>query len=129
MAAFDLRKFGVVLADLPDQPVRQIGEDGRPFEVTGREMAGDHRVVIVAIDEDGSSIVGCPLTSAKNAAGREKEPRKTWLRVVHEKEPAYVQVEQIRFLCRERILSVEEPLGEYDSRKLEERLKFLFQLV
>lgn len=128
---FALEQFGVYMTDLPVQNVTVPTGNGHSTSVIGAEMHGDHPCVILAVSSDGKSAVACPMTSALDSLGGEKfqTTKKEWLRITHQGCPSYVCTEQIRMVDRARFVRMEEPLGEYDRRQLESRIKFLFGLV
>lgn len=127
---FRLEKFATYMTEFPTQYVTVPG-DGKPTELSGAEIEGNHPSVIVSIADDGRSAVVCPLSSALNARGGEryKNPKKEWLRVNHQGHPSFILLEQIRMVDRARFIKMESSLGEYDRQALEVRLKFLFGLV
>jgi mRNA-degrading endonuclease toxin of MazEF toxin-antitoxin module len=130
MAAFSVKRFDIVLADLPVQGVSQKGENGRPFTVTGGEMHGAHQCVVVAMDENQQWLVVVPMTSATDSRGAEKWQSwaKSWVRVQNAGKYAAVQCEQIRYISWGRLLKVSNPLGEHDQSQVEVRLRTLFSL-
>jgi len=124
-----LEKYRVYRLELPVQDVTRIDE-GRAIRVTGTELHGAHRCVVVSIAEDGQSAVVAPLTSAQDSMGGERRQviKKTWLRVIHGDKPAYVLCEQIRYADRGRFFEAEGWLGEYDQTQLDIKLRALLGL-
>jgi hypothetical protein len=130
---YNLKKYDIIIVDLPEQPATTKGENGRPLTVTGTEEHGDRPCVIVAVQDSGRSVTAIPMTSALNAAGREKHqhPPKTWVRVIRKGVPFYVLTEQVRYVCRGRIL-VAEPddcLMGHDQEQLELKLRALLGFI
>jgi mRNA-degrading endonuclease toxin of MazEF toxin-antitoxin module len=130
MAAFDIKKYDVFVVDLPVQEITKMGEDKRPFTVTGTEMNGDHRCIVVSVDPNGQYAVVVPLSSAQNATGAEKWHtwKKSWARLVHKGRYVAAQCEQLRYVDRARLLKNEGPLGEYDQKLIDVKLRDLLSL-
>jgi mRNA-degrading endonuclease toxin of MazEF toxin-antitoxin module len=130
MAAFNPKKFDVVLVDLPVQEVVTKSENGRLLKVTGGEMHGPHQCIVVAVDENQQWLVVVPMTSATDSRGAEKWQSwaKSWVRIQNDGKYAAVLTEQIRYISWGRLLKVNGPLGEYDQTKVEERLRRVFGL-
>lgn len=126
-----IEKFSVWLIDLPPQPISVKDESGRVITTTGAEMHSARPCVVVATTEDGRMATVLPLTSATDSKGGEKffNVKKEWLRIVHEGKPSYILLDQIRAADRGRFIRREQPLGEYNRKQLEHRMKFVFQLV
>jgi mRNA-degrading endonuclease toxin of MazEF toxin-antitoxin module len=127
-----IEKYGIYRVELPAQDVTRKGENGKPIPVTGSELHGPHRVVVVSVAEDQQSAVVIPLTSAQDDLGGERRRdggKKTWLRVYHKKKPAYILCEQIRYADRGRFYAFEDWLGEYDQKQLDLKLKILLGLT
>lgn len=130
MPAHDPKKWDVFTIDLPVQSVTRIGEDGKPFSVTATELYGPHLCIILFADPNGCFCDVIPLTSATDARGGEKWQvwQKTWVRVIHEGKSAAALCEQIRYVCRSRLLEHRGWIGEYDRAKIEEKLRLLLEL-
>ncbi len=130
MPPHDPKKWDVFLIDLPVQAVTQIGENGRSFSVDGTELHGPHSCIILSADLDNRYCVVVPLTSALDSRGGEKWNvwKKTWHRLPHNGATVAAQCEQIRYVCRGRLLSPQECIGEYDRGRIEEKLRTLLEL-
>jgi len=126
-----LEMYRVYRVELPVQLVTKKGERGKVISVTGTEQHGAHRAVVVSVAEDQQSAIVVPLTSAQDALGGERRRdggKKSWLRIFHAGEPAYLLCEQIRYADRGRFYEAESFLGEYDQQQLDLRLKTLLGL-
>lgn len=125
MGAFTLTKYDIYIVALPVQEVTRTGENGRAFTVTGGEMHGDHRCVIVSVDPNNQHAVVIPLSSAQDSGGTEKwhVAKKSWLRLFHKGEAVYAMLEQIRYADRARFRKQEGSLAEYDITQLDLKLK------
>jgi mRNA-degrading endonuclease toxin of MazEF toxin-antitoxin module len=123
-------KYGVYRAEFPAQSVTKR-EGKRSIPVTGGEMCGPHRCVVVAVDPDNQFAVVCPMTSAQDTRGGEKwqVPKKTWVRVIHLGKPAYILTEQIRYADATRFYGAEDTLGQHDRDQLDLKLKVFLGLV
>lgn len=130
MAPHDPTKWQVFAIDLPVQPSTQTGENGKPFTITGTELHGPHPCVILFADPYGDFVVVIPLSSATDARGGEKwhDWRKTWVRIIHEGKAAAVLCEQMRYVCRSRLLEHRGWIGEYDRQQIETKLRALLEL-
>jgi len=126
----DIKKYQIYRAELPVQDISK--RDGaRTIEVTGSELQGPHRCVVVAVDPDGQFAVVCPLTSAQDNRGAEKwkSPKKSWHRLYHINGYAYVLTEQIRYIDVHRFYEQEGELDQYDRDKLDLKLKALLGFI
>jgi len=125
MAKFN--QFEVWRVELPVQEVVRKW-DGKTINVNGTEMHSGHRCVVVAADPDGQWAVIIPLTSAQYGSnGGEKwaNPKKTWVRVIHDGKPAYALTEQIRYADSGRFFEKEGELGQFDQQQVELKLRAL----
>ena len=116
-----LNKFDIVLVDFPVQSVSKDNMNtGRKVIVTGTEQHGLHPAVVIAADEDGQFAVVVPLTSAVNSAGSERwyTWKRSWERVLHNKQYSAALCEQIRYVCTERIQKVCGQLLEHDQKQV-----------
>jgi len=128
---YEPKRWDVYLVDLPQQSVTQRSERGKPFSVTGTELHGHHRLVVLRVDDDGRFVIGIPMTSAVDSRGGEKWQawKKSWHRAIHEGKAVCIQVEQVRYVDRTRLMKPEESsLSEYDQRHIEEKLRALLSL-
>lgn len=123
----DIKKFGIYRAEFPVQQLVKY-DNGRSIEVTGGEMHGAHRCVVLAVDPNNQFAVVAPLTSAQLPSGSEKWVKvpKSWLRVTHQGKAAYILTEQVRYIDAQRVNAFEDWLGEYDQTNLEGKVKTLF---
>jgi len=130
MAPHQPKKWDVFLIDLPVQTVTQTGEHGKPFSVNGTEMHGPHSCIIVFADADNQYCIVVPLTSALDSRGGEKwaKWKNTWHRFTHDEAVVAAQCEQVRYVCRGRLVKSHGGLGEYDRQKIEEKLRMLLAL-
>jgi mRNA-degrading endonuclease toxin of MazEF toxin-antitoxin module len=126
----ELRKYGVYRTELPVQDISKR-DGGRDIKVTGTEMHGAHRCIVLAVDPDGQFAVVCPLTSAQDSRGGEKWSvvKKSWLRINHLGKPTYVLTEQIRYVDALRFYEQEGELGQYDSDQFDLKLKALLGFI
>ena len=68
MTPFILKPFDIYIVDLPIQIVSKR-ENGQTFTVTGTEIYGDHRCIVVFADQNNQFAIVTPTTSAQSSSG------------------------------------------------------------
>jgi mRNA-degrading endonuclease toxin of MazEF toxin-antitoxin module len=119
----------ICLVEFPKQPLRQV-TDGRVREGEGVEQSGSHRAVVVSSNDfnerQGRGVIVIPMTSATDM-GKEKYKivQPTWVRVIHQGEPALVLCEQIRYADKVRCGKAYGRLSDLDRSQVAEKVSKL----